>query len=288
MIRLQDVSGQWRRTSIAWPDGRSDTATEVFWLQGVRRYADLRIPAGRPACAGAVCLRNLDRAMLRFMTRQEGFFGHLDIDASVGRWHRAFDYQPDTGMADHGALAFEDGVLVERGIDLPYIERWSRKAGPESVMAFGLATEAGTPGCLVLAGDAFIYARGRTTALPPCVTLNQLLDRAGSLQAAQDLFDCEISFGRCQGGDWRIARSSHCFREGAALSPRLDSAAGVLVIDDVTAEGAPIEQSWRIVEHESTSYAPLSHWFGPGAAHDTPRAVGSNQDVTPEKLGAAG
>ena len=107
-------------------------------------------------------------------------------------------------------------------------------------MALLLATETGAPGCLVAAGDAFIYARGRATALPPGATLNELIEDAASLQAAQDIFDCEISFGHRRGGDWRIERSSHCFREGATLSPALDGVAALLIVDDVTPEGKPI------------------------------------------------
>ena len=263
MIGLRDVCGLWRRALIAWPDGRTDAKTDVFWLQGPHRYADLRVPAGRPACPGVTCLRDLDWPMLRFMARQEGFFGHLDIAASVGQWHRAFDYQPDTGMADRGTLAFEDGILIERGVDLPYVEHWSRQSGTEDALALSLATKpAAAPGCLVVAGDAFIYARARSVPLPRGENLSELVDGAASLEAAQDLFDCEISFGRRHGGNWRIERSSHCFREGAMLSPELDSAGGALVIDDVTAAGARLQRVWRIAEVESAIAAPLSHWFG--------------------------
>ena len=271
MIGLRDVCGLWRRALIAWPDGRTDAETDVFWLQGPRRYADLRVPAGRPACAGVTCLRDLDRTMLRFMARQEGFFGHLDIAASVGQWHRAFDYQPDTGMADRGALAFEDGILIERGVELPYVEYWSRQSGTEGVLALLLAAEPeAVPGCLVVAGDAIIYARGRAILLPRGTNLVELVDGTASLQAAQDIFDCEISFGRRHGDAWRIERSSHCFREGAMLSPELDSAGGAFVIDDVTPGGGRLRRAWRIAEVESSIAAPLSHWFASRAEHHPP------------------
>ena len=267
MVGLGDLCGLWRRTLIAWPDGRRDTDTDVFWLQGPRTYADLRVPVGRPSSANVSCLRDLDWPLLRFMARQEGFFGRLDVAKAVGTWHRAFDYQPDTGIADHGALAFEDGILVERGIDLPYLEHWSRPVVAKDAMALLLTTEAGIPGCLVVAGAAFIYARGRAVALPRGVTLPQLIDSAASLQSAQALFDCEISFGRRADG-WRIERSSHCFREGARLAPALDGASGVLVIDDVTPEGASLKRAWRFTADESTIDAPLAHWFAADAAHE--------------------
>lgn len=256
MIQLHDLGGLWRRTLIAWPDGRSDTTTEVFWLQGPSFYADLRVPVGRPASAGTRCLRDLDEAMLRFMATQEGFFGRFAVADDIGDWQRTFDYRPDNGLGDRGALAFEGDILVERGIDAPYIEHWLR-AGAGDAMALTLATEAGTPGCFVAADDSFIYARGRATVLPLGAKFSHLLDGAASLQAAQDLFDCEISYGRRHGSDWRIERSSHCFREGASLAPVFDAAARSFSIADNTPNGAPMRRTWRVAAQEG---AP-ARWF---------------------------
>jgi len=249
MIHLHDLGGLWRRSLIAWPDGRRETTTEVFWLQGPSLYADLRVPAGRPDWASVKCLRDLDRTMLRFMATQEGFFGRLDVADSIGDWQRVFDIRPDNGLGDRGALAFEGNILVERGIEAPYIEHWSRAHGGEA-MALMLATDGGTPGCLVAVGDSFIYARGREIALPLGAAFSQMVADADSLRAAQDLFDCEISFGRRRGEDWRIERSSHCFREGAALAPVFDEAAGTLSIADVTPDGAPMRRTWRVTAQE--------------------------------------
>jgi hypothetical protein len=125
--------------------------------------------------------------------------------------------------------------------------------------------EGGTPGCLVAVGDSFIYARARAAALPRGTTLSALVEGAASLQAAQDLFDCEISYGRRQRGDWRIERSSHCFREGAALSPVFEDAAHTLTIDDVTPDGAPIRRTWRIIAQEGA--ASLPRWFAGNDVH---------------------
>lgn len=99
---------------LAWPDGRSDTASAVMWVQGSRHFADLRIPPGRPDREKASCLRDLDWEMLRFLSQQEGFFGHLDIAHAIGHWHRVFDYQPETGIADRGSLAFAEGGDADR------------------------------------------------------------------------------------------------------------------------------------------------------------------------------
>ena len=277
MIHLHDLTGLWRRTLIAWPDGRSDATTEVFWLQGPSLYADLRVPIGRPVNADIKCLRDLDEAMLSFMATQEGFFGRFDVAADIGDWQRTFDYRPDNGLGDRGALAFEGDILVERGSDAPYIEHWVR-AGSGDTMALMLATEAGTPGCLVVCGESFIYARGRANALPLGAKFSRLVDDAASLQAAQDLFDCEISFGRLRGGAWRITHSSHCFREGVSLAPVFDEAAGALSIADATPDGAPMRRTWRVAAQEG---AP-SRWL---ASHSTGGTPPHNRTL--EMAGAA-
>jgi hypothetical protein len=274
MIHRHDLGGLWRRRLIAWPDGRSDSDTDVLWLQGPSLYADLRIPVGRPACADARCLRDLDLAMLRFMARQEGFCGRFDVTGGIGTWQRIFDFQPDTGIGDRGTLVFENGVLVERGIDSAYVEHWVRAEAGE-VIAVELGSEAGTPGCLVAAGESFIYARGRAVALSSGTTLPQLIDDAASLPAAQDLFDCEISFGRRHGSDWRIERSSHGFREGASLSPVFDEAARTLSIADRTPDGAPMTRTWRVGAQEGA----LSRWLPSGSTGGAPRPNGRTLEM---------
>src|SRR5262245_7965645 len=106
MVSLSEITGLWRRNLISWPDAEPDTTTEVYWLQGPKLDVDRRIPAGRPECK-ATCLRELDVRMLRFLARQEGFFGTLEVSDSIGHWRRDFDYQPDTGRQDRGQLTFE-------------------------------------------------------------------------------------------------------------------------------------------------------------------------------------
>jgi hypothetical protein len=249
---------------IAWPDGRSDTATEVYWLQGPHRYADLRIPPGRPAHDGIACLRALDRTMLDFMARQEGFFGTLDVVRSIGEWHRVFDCQPDAGVRDRGALSFDRDTLIERGIERPYVEHWRQECVADAIMSVRLRGEAPRcDGCLVVAGDAFIYARGRCAALPGGASLSELIAESRTLDAAQDLFDCEISFGRRRGPAWRIERSSLCFREGASLAPVLDDRANALRIEDISPSGSAMRRQWQIEEFACTTTAPLRQWLDP-------------------------
>jgi hypothetical protein len=207
--------------------------------------------------------------MLRFLALQEGFFGRLEVSSSIGLWHRAFDFQPDTGRQDRGHLAFEHRVLIERGVEAPYIEHWTREPSSNDVMALSLAADAPPrTGCLIVAGEAFMFARSRSAKLPPGADLTECLEAAGSLAEAQDLFDCEISFGRTRDDQWRIERSSLPFREGHTLGPEIEAESGKLLLDDVTPEGSAVRRAWQITSSESTSARPVPHWLMPKPAGD--------------------
>ena len=286
MVSLSDIRGLWRRRLIAWPQGEADTTTEVYWLQGPELYADLRIPTGRPECR-ASCLRELDWAMLGFLARQEGFFGMLEVSSSIGHWHRAFDYQPYTGRQDRGHLAFENGVLIERGVEAPYIEHWFREPHSEEVMTLSLTADAPSrTGCLIVAGEAFMFARSRSVPLPPGADLTECLKTARSLAEEQDLFDCEISFGRVRDHQWRIERSSLPFREGQALRPDIAAGTGSLLLDDVTTEGSAIRRAWQIASYEGTSAKPLRQWLMPEPAAGSGSLGRNESDPLLPKFGA--
>jgi hypothetical protein len=281
MVVLSDLHGLWRRTLIAWPDDRFDIATEVYWLQGPRSFADLRIPPGAPKHGGGSCLRDLDWPMLRFMALQEGFIGHLEIAGGIAHWHRLFDFQPQDRLADKGRLEFQNEILVERGVERPYVEHWRREptSDPEVVALWLSAGPAQRPiGCLIATAEAFIYARGRALPLPRGTTLSNLVDDALSLRAAQDLFDCEISFGRRGPQGWRIERSSLPFRAGQSLAPAIDGAGRSLAVGDLTAEGKAFRRAWRIAARESTAAAFPFDWF---AFHPAGIATRSQELETP-------
>ena len=178
-------------------------------------------------------------------------------------------------------------MLVERGVEAPYIEHWVRKPHIDECMAVSLKADAPPrSGCVVLAGDAFMYARSRNAELPPGTDLTACLKAAGSLKQQQDVFDCEISFGRVQDRQWRIERSSLPFREGHSLRPDIETGTGSLLVDDMTAEGSSIRRSWQISSYEGTSAKPLRQWLVPDSAADSASPGQSESDHLP-KFGAA-
>jgi len=197
--------GVWQRTLLTTTAGVHDTATRVYWLQTERLFADLRIPLPAPATPQA-------------LATQAGFAGITEINGDRCQWHRAIDFQPPNGGEDIGRMQFVNPEKVlEDGLDGSYHEVWERL--PESVGrnrgTWLLGTD-GRQGCLLLAGDCFLFAAGRRQPLAHAPSLAALFDSDNP-----ELLDFELSFGRHQGGatPWRIELSTLPARIGAQLLP---------------------------------------------------------------------
>ncbi|MEN0105360.1 MAG: hypothetical protein AAGC84_02935 [Pseudomonas sp.] len=204
--------GVWQRTLLTTTSGVHDTSTRVFWLQTGRLFADLRIPL--PAPHG-----------VRELMAQAGFAGLTEIttpaySAETCQWHRAFDVQPPRGSKDIGHMRFVNSECVlEDGLDGSYHEVWERL--PDSLgrnWGEWLVAADGRQGCLLLAGDYFMFAASRHKPLPAADSLLTLLD-AGTCPTL--LLECELSFGRHHQGQqpWQIELSTIPERIGQALLP---------------------------------------------------------------------
>lgn len=217
---LGDLAGLWRRSLIAWPDGRRDEATQVFWLQGPSFYADLRVPPARPDFSGATSLNDLDWPQIRWLATQEGFAGSLSFDGTYFEWQREIDFQPLTAIPDAGRLWFADGMLIEEGRYVPYIEYWHRDVIPApslSAAASFTSRAKGQNAMLVRAGDWMMLALGRRVVLPNGTSLAECVN-AASIEDARVLVDLETSIAASTPDGWRIVKSSLPFREGQTLA----------------------------------------------------------------------
>lgn len=194
----QHWRGLWRRIALERADGTGDTATLVLWLQTDTLYADLRIPADRPA------VRTFEPAL----AAQEGFAGHLETQGDVACWVRRIDYRP-LGVPDVGRLSRARRVMVEHGVHDDYVEHWWLEApGDDTAVLVNTANAVA-----VRAGDHLILARERRRAVPADLTAAVRTER--DLSA---LLDCEISYAQRDGAGWRIVHSTLPWREGVHLA----------------------------------------------------------------------
>jgi hypothetical protein len=216
--------GVWRRTLLETPTLR-DECSRVWWLQTPRWHADLRIPAGRPDFSGISCLAECDDAQLAWLATQQGFCGVTQVDGDHCTWHRLTDFQPANGSRDIGHMTFAGERVIETGVEAAYLENWERL--PQSrggTAALELLVEGGElpphPSWLLVAGDCFIYVRGRAHPLPSAADLPSLIARTRpTREQLHDWLNVEISFGHRNGPTpWRIEHSTLPFREGQPVS----------------------------------------------------------------------
>ena len=218
---VADLQGLWRRSLIAWPGRPSDTTTSVRWLQGARAYIDLRQPTPAPDFSHVRAREDLSFEDCAWLARQEGFAGHLRFDGLHFEWVREIDFQPPSPSADAGSLRWEGDVLIETGRDADYIEHWHRDPTLTTTPASCAElreTPDRAPATLLRVGPNFMLARQRVVGLESGYrTLTEYLNAAPDLKRAQELIDCEISFGAVEDSGWRIAASTLPYRVGALL-----------------------------------------------------------------------
>jgi hypothetical protein len=236
---------------IAWPDGRCDTTSSVRWLQGLCAFADLRQPAGAADFSRVHAIGDLSIDHCSWLATQQGFAGHCAFDGGYFEWVRSIDFQPRAPCDDAGSLCWHGGVLVETGRDIAYVEHWHRDAGaawqPAAAVALRDAND-NTVAALLRVGPVFMFARDRAVVPPAGRTLAECVAAAPTLRHAQQLVDCEISFGDTLSAGFRISASSLPFRIGDALQPHFTRER--LTTIDRAADGAPVIRHWEITGSE--------------------------------------
>lgn len=247
--RVAGLGGCWRRSLIVYSDGRRDVATRVQWLQGMSLFVDLRQPETMLEHAHVTRLDDLSMADCARLARQEGFAGRFGFDGSHFEWVRLIDYQPRSGAADAGSLAWEGDILVERGRDIDYTEHWHRDDAARVPAAAACLQDiySGRVAIVVRVGDAFMFARDRPLPVQRHTTLVECILGAPTLAHARLLIDCEISAGIVH-QDYCIRASTLPFRRGRALGMSRDR--DRITTRDIGADGAPLTRFWNITASE--------------------------------------
>lgn len=245
---LETMPGLWRRSLLAWPDGRRDTTSFVNWLQGPGLYLDLRQPEGRPDFTGQNSLSALTPETMMWLATQEGFAGELVEEDGWFEWRRDIDFQPKAIYSDIGRLWIEGDVMVEEGKDIPYIEHWHREPiGSMPLWAARLEDrETGQKGAIARMGSLFMIARERYCAVPEGLTLAECVAGAPDMARAQEFLDCEISQGAVTSRGWFVQRSSLPFREGKSLA--LARMGDLFEMQDQDRAGKPFTRRWEITD----------------------------------------
>jgi hypothetical protein len=258
MPDVSELHGLWRRSLIRFPDGSSDTTSEVHWLQGLQSFVDLRRPADLPSFAGRRGRDSLSAEDCATLALQQGFAGKFEFDGSHFEWRRHIDFQPKSGRADAGSLQWEQDVLVERGRDAPYTEHWHRDAAaPRSPMAAVSLCESrsGVTAILVRVGEDFMLARDRGIVLPAGIGLADCVAGARDSEQAREFIDCEIARGTVDARGFWIGQSSLPYRVGDELACEIRGS--LFLMRDRAADGSHRTREWEVTACEGRIEALL-------------------------------
>lgn len=200
--------GVWRRTLLRTANDVEDRASRVFWLQTASVHADVRMP---------------DPAPMTIAQRiaQAGFAGLTEVQGERCQWHRLVDFHPDSG-SDVGHMEFVSAdELHETALDGSYLEVWQRlpeSVGPSHALWLVAEGDPARQGCLLQAGDCFMFVADRPVPAIKGVPLRAQITGLGADQA-EFMMGCEFSFGRIAGGSvpWEITLSSLPGRTGRCL-----------------------------------------------------------------------
>ena len=236
--------GCFRRRSITFFTGQTDTSTEVWWLQSRGLTADLRVYPHRPALGGRGSIDDCTADELRALAANvEGGLARTWYSGEEMNWTDWTSFQTRPRWPEPGRLARVGDCLIEQAPSGAYIEDWRLQPtlpGPliglvllqERRLSTGQVQHRG--GGLVVCGQHACLVRGRPE---------------GPL-GPMSVFGCEVSYAERPSGQdgFVVRRSTHPWRERQPLplddfEYRQD---GDLVIQRLSDDGQALERIFAI------------------------------------------
>jgi hypothetical protein len=269
------VLGCFRRRSITFFSGETDSSTLVLWLQSRGLTGDLRLAVDRPKVGSLEELLACSPDELRRLGEVEGGVAPSEFSAhdtgvaltGVMRWGEWEAFQLHAKWPEPGDLRRVGDCLMEFAPSGAYVEDWRLlEAGPGPLVGLSLLEERDREsgrvlhrgGGLIIAGTHALFVRGRAAQLAPADRLSQLIEQADRTQLTT-LFSFDASYA-CMGSDghFPVVASTLPWREGQPLLS-LDgfsrAAPGFLLQHSVEA-GRALERHFRIDTLEAT-FAPV-------------------------------
>jgi hypothetical protein len=264
--------GCFRRRSITFCTGATDTETQVLWLQARGLTADLRLPAGRPQLAGFAPLSEREPEVLMALAEVEGGLARTGWDGRAMSWSDWTSFQTHERWPERGLLARVGDCLTEHAPSGAYVEDWRLEPsedGPllglrlleERDSGAGVVRHRG--GGLLVCGDHAALVLGRPEPIPVAGTIAEVVrghvhDRA----LMRAVFACEASYGtRDGGGAFTVVASTNPLREGRPLLDlggfSYDEHRGV-VVQRTHEEGALVERVFAVDTIEARVAFPLA------------------------------
>ena len=260
--------GAFRRRSISFADGLTDTQTRVFWLQSQGLTLDLRLPLSGEQPRLDLETLEPSSAMLA-QTDLEAWYAHSRWQDQQLSWQGGCSFQLHNRWPEPAQLQRVGNCMMEFAPSGAYVEDWrllhQQTSGPlvalELVKEVDLEAERAYPrqGVLMLMADYAGLVIGRKgteievrlhnqgLSLKQGVQLSSLVEQR-QLLAMEASIAQRVTEGDYQ-GEYRVQHSLYPQREGQLLYP-LDgfevSPCGGQVTQLVTEHGRALKRHWRV------------------------------------------
>jgi hypothetical protein len=209
--------GCFRRRSITFYTGASDTTTEVIWLQCRGLSADFRSPPGLDGRWGHPEHR----------ANFEGGLSRTAWDGHTMRWFDWTTFQLHDKWAEPGVLKRVGDCMIEFAPSGAYVEDWRIQPsgrGPlvglcllhECDVERGVETHCG--GGLIVCGDHAALVRGRKNNLHGLGRLSDLARTSQNSELLSDIYGFEASYARWDGAGYTVRLSTNAAAIGQRLS----------------------------------------------------------------------
>lgn len=264
--------GCFRRRSISFCTGVTDTETQVMWLQSRSLTADLRLPAGYPRLTGTAPLAERAFEVLVALAEGEGGLARTSWDGRAMSWSDWTSFQTHDRWPEPGMLARVGDCLTELAPSGAYVEDWRLQPSADGAL-IGLRlieerdAQAGSVrhrgGGLVICGDHAALVRGRPAPLPVAGTIADIVRaHGGDRSLMRAVFAFEASYATRSGdGTFIVGASTDPLRVGRALLDptgfAYDEREGV-VIQRAHEGGAPVERVFTVDTLEANVAYPLA------------------------------
>jgi hypothetical protein len=228
------VLGCFRRRSITFFDGSTDSTTLVIWLQSRGLTFDLRLAANRPRPESAGALSSSCAEDLVRLAQAEGGIARTTAsndrspNTVVLRWDDWDAFQPYPKWPEPGLLRRVGDCLIEFAPSGAYVEDWRYQAagiGPliglrllgERDLESGSVLKRG--GGLVVCGSHAGWVLGRSRPLPQNARPARMVaEDPRDRELLDAVFDFEASYARrAADGSFVVEASTLPWREGSAL-----------------------------------------------------------------------
>lgn len=220
--------GSFRRRSITFFNGATDTETQVYWLQTHNLTFDLRLSPARTRWAEQPFPARCSAAELVAFCDVEGGLAHTFWDGRCMQWHDWTSFQTHAKWPEPGVLQRVGDCLIEFAPSGAYVEDWrlqSTEAGPLIGLELIEEVDAGSGavlhrgGGIIVCGTHAGFVRGRPKELPKGSLHESLHALSGDGEALSLLFSCEASYARYEPSSdcYLVEASTTPWREGKSL-----------------------------------------------------------------------